>query len=1651
MKKCYLRNVILCLLFLICSAPSWSQIDTLLFETFEGGEKPDGWTEIKVSGTSLVSWTYQRGGYEYHPDTAAFGEYNALFSWQSYNSEATKLVTPKINLYGTTKPELRFWHVQQTWTYQGQNYNDQLRVYYRIGKNGGWHQLEQYLVAVENWTLRQIPLPDSILTDSVYIAFEGTTKYGNGVCIDNVSVIETEISPRRISSVNIVQASTQYLASGTQNNPVLRIDLHVIGNSGTCNLQSISIKSKNTDDADIAASGVKLFFTADTFFTASSQLGTSQSLSGGTATFSSLNKSLSFGMNTVWATYDLSETAGEEDHVDMSLEAGSIQVNGETYPASAADPPGDRTIYKKLFFDDFETDNGWQLNNDFERDSPKGKGGVSDAFTGGSPDPTVAYSGTKVIGDDLNGLGTYPGNYELNVPYDNINYALSPAFNLKYYRDVNLSFYRWLNVYREDDAQIQLSLDNGTNWYKLYGNEMEGGTLFDDSWNLYNYTLPVSYARKNNLQVRFTLGPTTDSKSYSGWNIDNFLVIGSYVRKDVGVSSWISPSDNCGLSDAENVTVVVKNFGAETVAAPIPVSYSFDGGQTVVTENINQSIDPDDSVIYTFAQKADLSVPAVYQDVYATTVLSGDEDATNDRIDTLIYSLPYSKPPYLDDFEQTTSFWRSYGKNSTWGHGTPNGFALKGAYSGSKAWKTNLNSYYLDQDSSYLESPCFDFTGIEKPIFEFHMWRETERDHDGARLEYSIDDGTTWNIVPKDAYSYNWNWYNNTYIAALQSAGWDTSSVGWVTARQFLPAAVANQPMIKFRFHFESDDLTTFEGFAVDDVKVYEAPIDIGVCGFKDLSTACAHVNSDSLKVYVKNYGFVKVKAGEKIYVAAKVNADPVVRDTLTLASNLPVGDSVLLQFTKPVNLDNPGNYTIHAWTANESDPTFYGTVSNDSSSLNIDILPLPYVGLLDTMRSSRPDTIILQPYYDSDYDYYWFYNSSTDSILHIPGQGKYAVRVTNSRGNGCATYDTTVVEKLILDFGVDSIIHPNNTCELGIQEHVIARIRNFGTDTLAVGDTIPVGFTLDGGSVNTANKILSSRLFPGGSTTYTFQDYDLDMSNIQAYSFSVFTGYKYDSIPSNDTLKLTMNVYGYPTVDIGPDTVIYGLSYQLDAGPGFKTYLWNNGDTTQTYTATFLGKHWVQVTDIHNCPASDTAFIHLVIHDVSPVAVTQPTNSCNPPGATQLKAKFENTGTDTISSGSKIPVGYRIDAGSWINDTLTLSSPFYPGSSAIHTFSSIESFDTVGSKVIEVFSSIQGDINPANDTLSDTVSVWGNPTVHLGNDTTIKALSYLLDAGTGPNLSYLWRDGTTTQTYTVTQSGFYYVTVTDTTHGCYARDTIILQLVIDDMGVSEWVGDTAFCYSSFNGLTVKLKNYGTPPYPANKKIPVFYSLNNGEAVHDTAVLTATLPAGGTTNFAITKFSTKPSGVNNIRIYTKLNGDLRPENDTLYKTFAVNPNPTVDLGGTMDTIKYTEAPVVLHAGSNMATYLWQDNSNDSTYSANAPGWYWVRVSNEYGCEDVDSVYLHLTTTVRDFSGQPVLLKVYPNPADNMFTLEMEFTSNENVTIELMDAGSRCIESRYLKGSSRFTTRFDVTKLPAGIYFLRIYNSHLMHIEKVVIH
>jgi hypothetical protein len=74
---------------------------------------------------------------------------------------------------------------------------------------------------------------------------------------------------------------------------------------------------------------------------------------------------------------------------------------------------------------------------------------------------------------------------------------------------------------------------------------------------------------------------------------------------------------------------------------------------------------------------------------------------------------------------------------------------------------------------------------------------------------------------------------------------------------------------------------------------------------------------------------------------------------------------------------------------------------------------------------------------------------------------------------------------------------------------------------------------------------------------------------------------------------------YVSPQLDLGPDVETCEFAaVELDAGPGFATYDWNDGSTMQTTTAWFPGTYWVDVTDECGFTSSDT--INILVDSIA-------------------------------------------------------------------------------------------------------------------------------------------------------------------------------------------------------------------------------------------------------------------------------------------------------------------------------------------------------------------------------------------------------------------------------------------------------------------
>ena len=185
---------------------------------------------------------------------------------------------------------------------------------------------------------------------------------------------------------------------------------------------------------------------------------------------------------------------------------------------------------------------------------------------------------------------------------------------------------------------------------------------------------------------------------------------------------------------------------------------------------------------------------------------------------------------YFENFEEG-SFWHSADTAtvamSSWQLGSPaqHGFppqGFDGAFSGEKCWYTLVASSQVPPEESWITSPCFNFTGTEKPTLVARIWRSFTDNSDGVNIQYSVNNGKTW--MPVGVLNDGVNWFNGYFgTSGNQSQGWtDIIDTGWVEIRHELDF-LKEETGVQFRFRYKAfGNAVGNDGIAVDDIRIVE-------------------------------------------------------------------------------------------------------------------------------------------------------------------------------------------------------------------------------------------------------------------------------------------------------------------------------------------------------------------------------------------------------------------------------------------------------------------------------------------------------------------------------------------------------------------------------------------------------------------------------------------------------------------------------------------------------------------------------------------------------------------------------------------------------------------------------------------------------------
>lgn len=559
--------------------------------------------------------------------------------------------------------------------------------------------------------------------------------------------------------------------------------------------------------------------------------------------------------------------------------------------------------------------------------------------------------------------------------------------------------------------------------------------------------------------------------------------------------------------------------------------------------------------------------------------------------------------------------------------------------------------------------------------------------------------------------------------------------------------------------------------------------------------------------------------------------------------------------------------------------------------------------------------------------------------------------------------------------------------------------IGNSGTNNI---NTLQINWTVNGILQTPVNY--TSTLVPVGSATgqsfdtVSLGNANLNPGNNQIVAWTSLPNGAPDSQPANDTAK-TVAVPTTFTVTASIDTICANqtsiVSLTPASGYAEGALAWEystNGTSWQTipnsdtvnYGVTNIGtptQYRARIlTGGNNCVSPA---VTIEVNYVAPPTVV-PDESCEPASLTV---------SATPSAGNTLR---------WYEDLSTTT--------VLSTNSSVTSPMLYTTKTYYAVSVSPTGCQSVRTPVNATIHIL--PPVDLGNDLdtcTLSAASFNLDPGTQhPGATYLWDDNSTGTTRSITQSGTYHVTVTDT-NSCFKSDTITVMINprpvidLDANGITFCTGATKILDAGPDGE------------------------NGGEYYWNNGVQTRTLTV--TTSGTYSVFVTTPLGCSGTDTVTLTEGGQAPTTNGI-NSIALNVN----------TFSFAAINP-----QNVASYEWDFGDGGSSTDPNpqhtflASGNYLVFLKTTSSCAElIDSAYVNIIGVGIEETAVLSKLSVYPNPN---YSGILNIDAGNNITIKqasLINVLGQTVttESNFVQGQSIQQMNLP-EQLSSGIYTLRI--------------
>ena len=427
-----------------------------------------------------------------------------------------------------------------------------------------------------------------------------------------------------------------YSASGQWN---LYIDDVNIRKVVPADAGAIKLTSSASDACDISSSESITIEFINYGSNSISSIGMSYSINGGAAVSETYTPATAIASGDT-GSYTFSATADFSQDGTYNI-SGSVNLTGDS---DASNDTETMTVINLVptsapYIIDFDTiadgSKGPYLDGVFSTSSSDFEWTIESSTTGST--------GTGPAGD-ASGSGNYIYTEATGASSGDSAELKSQCIDLGSMANPTLDFkYHMYSDYGGDsmgDLHVMIST-NGTNFVNLETISGRQDTSESDPWNRKKIDL-TSYSGQT---IYLNFIAVRGSYFTSDIALDDISIVNSYTN-DLELVSAETVDASCGLGN-EEVSVVIYNNGKNTVTS-FDIGFSVNGG-TVLSETYSGSLAADSTLMYTFANKADLSAKGDHE-IEVILNFSNDEDASNDTAwaDTEHYA-PFDLT--LDDYK----------------------------------------------------------------------------------------------------------------------------------------------------------------------------------------------------------------------------------------------------------------------------------------------------------------------------------------------------------------------------------------------------------------------------------------------------------------------------------------------------------------------------------------------------------------------------------------------------------------------------------------------------------------------------------------------------------------------------------------------------------------------------------------------------------------------------------------------------------------------------------------------------------------------------------------------------------------------------------------------------------------------------------------